>query len=71
MNHKALDELYEYLEELKQLSTYAEAYQGNINLGDRKVSLEELQEELKNIKAEIAVRLSQNKLRIINQRKIK
>lgn len=60
MKNKALDELYEYLEELKQLLTYSEAYQGNINIGNRKVSTEELQEEIKIVNSEISSRLSNN-----------
>ena len=65
MNEKSLDELYEYRDKLYELLEYARLYRGNINLGSKLVSIEELREELKNVKSEIASRISNVKLRKI------
>lgn len=61
MKAESLDELYEYRDKLRELIPFAKLYKGKINLGDKLVTLEELQENLIKTKSEIASRLSNNK----------
>ena len=65
MKAKSLDELYELRDKIREIIPFAKLYKGKVNLGDKLVTLEELKEEEKNVRVEIAVLVSQSKLRLI------
>ncbi len=58
LEEKSDDELYELLEKYEKLLKFASLYGGKVAIGDEAITEQELNETIKEIKIEIAVRES-------------
>lgn len=63
-NDKNLDELYEYRDKLQDMLKYARVY-GSVEIAGERITYARLNDELVNIKAEIASRISHSRPRLL------